>query len=220
MSASTTIDTAGRMDRMYRYQRHVYDLSRKYYLFGRDRMLDGIPVEPGQALLEVGCGTGRNLVALARRHPELSLYGMDASRAMIGSARSAAGRAGVLGQVRLGFGVGETADARDLGRPSGFDHIMFSYALSMFDQPVTALDRAIAMLAPGGCLHVVDFCDQGGLPAWFRRGLVAWLDKFGVHHRPEVARHLRGLAADGRGAFTFQPVGGRYAEILTFRPAR
>jgi hypothetical protein len=41
-----------------------------------------------------------------------------------------------------------------------------------------------------------------------------------VRHRPEVADHLRHLAAGDRGSFTFQPIGGRYAEILTFRPAR
>ncbi|MDH4412604.1 MAG: SAM-dependent methyltransferase, partial [Rhizobium sp.] len=33
---------ADRMDRMYRYQRHIYDLSRKYYLLGRDHMIAGL----------------------------------------------------------------------------------------------------------------------------------------------------------------------------------
>ncbi|WP_027135968.1 class I SAM-dependent methyltransferase [Geminicoccus roseus] len=219
MSATQAIDVAVRMDRMYRHQRYIYDLSRKYYLLGRDRLLTSIPVEPGQALLEIGCGTGRNLVELARLHPELSLYGIDASRAMIDSARASASRAGVLGQIRLGFGIGEQVDARDLGRPNGFDHVLFSYALSMFDEPVLALDQAIGMLAPGGSLHVVDFSDQGELPAWFRRALVSWLARFGVHHRPEVARHLDALARAQKGEFRFQPVARRYAEILTFRPA-
>ena len=27
------------MDRIYRHQRHIYNLSRKYYLLGRDRMI-------------------------------------------------------------------------------------------------------------------------------------------------------------------------------------
>ena len=31
------------MDGVYRYQRHVYDLTRKYYLLGRDRLIDGSP---------------------------------------------------------------------------------------------------------------------------------------------------------------------------------
>jgi S-adenosylmethionine-diacylgycerolhomoserine-N-methlytransferase len=218
MTISSTADVAVRMDRMYRHQRYIYDLSRKYFLLGRDRLLRSIPAKPGDALLEIGAGTGRNLVALAKLHPELSLYGIDASRAMIDTAQAAARRAGVAGRIRLGFGVGEQADARNLGRPNGFDHIVFSYALSMFDEPLAALDRAISLLAPGGTLYVVDFSDQRDLPDPFRRALVAWLDRFGVRHRPEVARHLSELAHHDRGAFTFEPVARRYAEILTFRP--
>lgn len=219
MTTAGTVDVAVRMDRMYRHQRYIYDVSRKFYLIGRDRLLRSIPAEPGDALLEIGSGTGRNLVALAKLHPELSLYGIDASRAMIDTARTVARRAGVAGRIRLGFGVGEQADARNLGRPSGFDHVVFSYALSMFDEPVAALERAVSLLAPGGTLYVVDFSDQADLPDWFRRALIAWLDRFGVRHRPEVARHLRELALADKGTFTFQPVARRYAEIMTFRPA-
>ena len=29
-------DAAALMDRMYRHQRHIYDLTRKFYLLGRD----------------------------------------------------------------------------------------------------------------------------------------------------------------------------------------
>ncbi|WP_235031141.1 class I SAM-dependent methyltransferase, partial [Geminicoccus flavidas] len=210
---------ARRMDRMYRHQRHIYDLTRRYYLLGRNRLLDEIPVEAGDTLLEIGCGTGRNLVRLARRHPELIMVGIDASAAMLGSAREAAARAGLAHRIRLGFGIGEQADAGLAGHPAGFRHVVFSYALSMFDEPVAALDRAIALLAPGGILHVVDFGDAAALPRWFQQGLVAWLDRFGVRHRPEVAHHLRTLAAADRGRFEHRPLAGRYAEIMRFWPA-
>lgn len=58
---------AGLMDGMYRYQRHIYDLTRKYYLLGRDKAIRSLGVPKGGTLLEVGCGTGRNL-AIAHRH--------------------------------------------------------------------------------------------------------------------------------------------------------
>ena len=53
---------AALMDRVYRRQRHIYDFTRKYYLFGRDRLIDAMQPKPGARILEVGCGTARNLI--------------------------------------------------------------------------------------------------------------------------------------------------------------
>ncbi|TIM21480.1 MAG: SAM-dependent methyltransferase, partial [Mesorhizobium sp.] len=50
------------MDGVYRWQRHIYDLTRKYYLLGRDRLIDGLDVPVGGTVLELGCGTGRNII--------------------------------------------------------------------------------------------------------------------------------------------------------------
>ncbi len=74
------------MDAMYRHQRHIYDLTRKFYLFGHDQLLASLPAPPGAAVLEMGCGTGRNLVKLARRAPAARLYGVDVSRVMLDTA--------------------------------------------------------------------------------------------------------------------------------------
>ena len=74
---------------MYRYQRHIYDLTRKYYLLGRDRLIAGLDVPPGGTVLEVGCGTGRNLVLAARRYPAARLFGLDISAAMLDTAQAA-----------------------------------------------------------------------------------------------------------------------------------
>ena len=56
-----------RMDRMYRHQRHIYDLSRKFYLLGRDEALSRLRPAPSDGVLEIACGTGRNLVRLVPR---------------------------------------------------------------------------------------------------------------------------------------------------------
>ena len=77
-----------RMDDMYRMQRHIYDLTRRYYLFGRDRLIEDLGALPGETVCEVGCGTGRNLVLLARRYPETRFMGLDASEEMLKSARA------------------------------------------------------------------------------------------------------------------------------------
>ena len=57
---------AGRMDAIYRGQRHIYDLTRKYYLLGGDGLIHDLAPPAGGSILEVGCGTARNLIAAAR----------------------------------------------------------------------------------------------------------------------------------------------------------
>ena len=56
------ITAAVAMDRMYRQQRHVYDVTRRYYLLGRDQLIRRLAPARGRHVLEIGCGTGRNLV--------------------------------------------------------------------------------------------------------------------------------------------------------------
>ena len=50
------------MDRVYRSQSGIYDLSRKYYLLGRDQLIEALEPPAGGRVLEIGCGTARNLV--------------------------------------------------------------------------------------------------------------------------------------------------------------
>jgi S-adenosylmethionine-diacylgycerolhomoserine-N-methlytransferase len=194
------------MDRMYRHQRHIYDLTRKFYLLGRDRLIRRLALAPGQRVLEVGCGTARNLIALARRHPEVAFFGIDASARMLRTAEAAIARAGLAQRIVLGQGLAEELDAR-----ARFDVILFAYALSMIPAWRAALDRAIAALAPGGSLVIVDFWDQRDLPRWFARALSSWLALFGVHPRLEL---LAGLRDDRLAAVRLSPLYGGYAAEL------
>ncbi|MCB0320128.1 MAG: class I SAM-dependent methyltransferase, partial [Bdellovibrionales bacterium] len=76
------------LDGIYRLQRHFYDLTRKYYLFGRDTVIQRIAQTPPKSVLEVGCGTGRNLNHIARSiRPLPKLCGLDASQEMLKHAR-------------------------------------------------------------------------------------------------------------------------------------
>jgi S-adenosylmethionine-diacylgycerolhomoserine-N-methlytransferase len=214
-------DIRSRMDRMYRPQKLVYDLTRRYYLIGRDRLIEGLAMRPGERLLDLGCGTGRNLALTARRWPGTMLLGVDAAAPMLEVAEARIARDGLAGRARLARGIGESLDVEALfGEPPGLDHVTISYALSMMDDPVAALDRALAVLRPGGRLHIVDFGPMTGVPAPLRAGLRAWLAAFHVHHRPEVEAHLRAAQADGAGRLAAERLLGGYALILRFtRPA-
>ena len=92
------------MDGIYRYQRYIYDATRKYYLLGRDRMLDGLRPPEGGTILEVGCGTGRNLILAARRYPHAKLYGFDISKEMLVTARASIARAGLSDRITVAEG--------------------------------------------------------------------------------------------------------------------
>ena len=156
-----TSDVAGRMDRIYRPQRWIYDLTRKPYLIGRDRLLEDIGARPGETIVEIGCGTGRNLLKLASLHPAARLIGVEPSSVMRAAASAAFRRRDV--DARLFAGTAEGLVAEALGLPGGVDHVVFSYVLSMVDEPARAVDDALALLRPGGSLHVVDFADMAGM---------------------------------------------------------
>lgn len=189
-------DHAGLMDAVYRHQRHIYDATRKYYLLGRDQMIADLAVPEGGRVLEVGCGTGRNLALMARRYPTVQLVGIDISRAMLDTASARLARAGLGDRVDLVGGDASRLDALGLGR---FDRVVFSYTLSMIPDWRRALAQGTAALAPGGSVQAVDFGHMQDLPRLARVLIRAWLARFHVSPRDDLPAVLNGLAAR-RGA--------------------
>jgi len=203
---------------MYRVQRHIYDLTRHCYLLGRDRLLRSLPAASRGQVLEMGCGTGRNLIRLARLRPDLSLCGIDASQAMLDTARAKTRRAGVT--ARLACRLAEDLDqTRDLGLAGGFDAVYFSYVVSIIPEPAAALASAWKLVRPGGALCLVDFGDFAGLPAWFARMLTDWLALFDVRPKPELPALLAGLAESGQGELTRENHRAGYAVLYWLRKA-
>jgi S-adenosylmethionine-diacylgycerolhomoserine-N-methlytransferase len=202
------------MDRMYRYQRHIYDLTRKYYLFGRDGMIRGLGADAGTRVLEVGCGTGRNLALVRRHFPDAQLYGLDISQQMLQSARATF--ASELQPPTFKVADATTFTARDFG-VTGFHRIMISYALSMIPHWEDAIAAALAALEPGGSLHIVDFGQQERLPRLFRSALQRWLTRFHVTPRADLRevldRHRERIGAD----MMFEEIGGGYAWRVVIR---
>ncbi|MDT8279150.1 MAG: class I SAM-dependent methyltransferase [Erythrobacter sp.] len=181
------------MDDVYRGQRHIYDFTRKYYLFGRDTLIKGLAAQPGMRVLEIACGTGRNLATIGKVWPGVRLYGLDISAEMLKSARAAVGA-----EARLGQGDACSFDAAALLGEPQFDRVVLSYSLSMIPDWQGALDHAASLLAPGGALHVVDFGDLAGLPRPLAGLLRAWLAKFHVAPRDDMGT-VAGRIAAARG---------------------
>ena len=216
-----TAETAVRMDRMYRHQRHIYDATRKFFLLGRDGLIERLSLVSGDRVVEIGCGTGRNLVALARRYPGVRLYGIDASAEMLRTAQRHIHRGGLGGRVWLAHGLGEELDAQAMfGLDRPFDAAVISYALTMIPTWPAVVERAVSQLRPGGRLAVVDFWDQHELPGWFQRLLQSWLAVFDVHPRRDMPEFFERLAGDRGGSLTVDSLFGAYAfRVIYHAPA-
>ncbi len=207
---------AAKMDAMYRRQRYIYDLSRKYFLFGRDTLLERLPVRPAARVVEIGCGTARNLVILGSRYPQAQFYGVDISSEMLISSRANIRRRR-LENVAVAVAAAEALDHQAIfGLDAPFDIAFFSYSLSMIPDWRTAIAAALSNLGPGGCLAMVDFWDQKELPTWFEKLLGAWVRRFDVTPRPEILDDLAARRDRGEGKLTVEAVGGRYAFIALF----
>lgn len=205
------------MDRMYRRQRYVYDFTRRYYLLGRDLLIRRLNPASGDHVLEIGCGTGRNLVAAARRYKGAQFLGIDISRQMLKSSDRAIAQANLQSRVRVAF-----ADAADIdpsalfGRPK-FARIFISYSLSMIPDWPRVLDGAVRLLAEGGELHIVDFGRQEHLPYWFRNALRKWLALFHVHPRDEMEQALVALAGRVNARLSIERPYLGYAQYAVLR---
>lgn len=152
-----------KMEGYYRFQAKIYDSTRWSFLFGRHALIHRMPaLDAGSTILEVGCGTGYNLVRLAKKYPQCLVFGLDISETMIEKSGKKSDR---LPNVRL---INEPYGFTSRNRPEKLDAIVFSYTLSMINPQWSALiDAAQHDLRTGGHIAVVDF--EYSRFGWFRR---------------------------------------------------
>jgi S-adenosylmethionine-diacylgycerolhomoserine-N-methlytransferase len=205
------------MDGMYRYQRYIYDLTRRYYLIGRDQLIAELDPPPGGSVLEIGCGTARNLIVAARAYPDVHFFGIDISSEMLGTARRLVDREGLASDIRLARADATTFDPALLFGVPGFSRIFVSYSLSMMPGWQAVLDRALGWVMPGGELHVVDFGGQERLPDWFRLGLRQWLRLFHVTPRDALEAELTLLGLRAGALTVFERPFRGYAQYAICR---
>jgi ubiquinone/menaquinone biosynthesis C-methylase UbiE len=126
-------------------------------------------LQPGDRLLEVGCGPGVALQAAARS-AALSV-GLDHSTAMLGQARRRNHRALIAGRVRL-----VAADAARLPFAGGsFERLLSVNAVYFWPQPLAALGEMYRVLRPGGLLALTVRRRRGGVYDQFRPEALAEL---------------------------------------------
>ena len=208
------------MDRMYRWTRHIYDATRKYYLLGRDTLIKNLDAEDDDVVCEVGCGTARNLIKMAETYPHARFIGIDASDEMLKTAHQSLKKEVLDDVIVVKQGFAQSFDPKAMfNLPQNPDKLVFSYALSIIPPWRESVDHALSLLASGGEIHIVDFGGQEGLPEGFRKFLFWWLDKFHVYHKPEILEYLKRLEFEKRGTLDYVPLYRGYAWRAVFTKA-
>ena len=118
--------------------------------------MDRAAIRPGEAVLDVGCGTGETTLEISRRVGESGkVLGVDVSRPMLSLARRRLEAAG-LSQTRFEEGDAQNQDfARDGFARGGFDLVFSRFGIMFFADPVAAFKNLRAALGKRGRLAFV-----------------------------------------------------------------
>jgi S-adenosylmethionine-diacylgycerolhomoserine-N-methlytransferase len=151
------------MTNYYGAQARIYDATRWMFLYGRQTLIDQIDIRPGDRVLEIGCGTGKNFEAIqCRLNGTGELIGVDCCAPMLDKAGERVLQNNWTNVRLIDLEYGKEPITRGKA-----DVVLFSYSLSMIPDWNMALACAHSELWAGGLIGVVDFCKPANASKWF-----------------------------------------------------
>ncbi|WP_020564069.1 class I SAM-dependent methyltransferase [Methylosarcina fibrata] len=157
-------------------------------------LLQEAEISPGDAVLEVGCGTGTLALLVKRSAPDAAVAALDVDARILAIARRKALAAGLA----IGFQQGS---ASRLPYPDNrFDRVLsgFTFHHLTDEDKRHAAAEAFRVLRPGGEFHLLDF----GKPYTLYGRLVSWA----LRWTEEMDGNVRGLLPDRLRAAGFAEV--------------
>jgi ubiquinone/menaquinone biosynthesis C-methylase UbiE len=150
----------------------------------RTRLLDAANIQPGEHVLDLGCGTGELSLLLKQRQPATQLVGLDPDAKALARAEQKRRVAGCEIEWRQGYAGRAPFPAHS------FDQVVSSLVIHHLtsEQKREAFADILRLLRPGGAFHLLDFGPpRGGI----ERGLTT------VFHQGErIADNLNGRLPD------------------------
>jgi S-adenosylmethionine-diacylgycerolhomoserine-N-methlytransferase len=77
-----------KLDTFYTRQAPIYDLTRRTILFDHDKAVEALELKSTDTVLDVACGTGKNIPRLLKKIKADQIRATDYSHALLGKARS------------------------------------------------------------------------------------------------------------------------------------
>lgn len=147
----------------------------------RSKAVSRLELKRGNRVLEVGCGTGRNLAPLIEAvGAEGQVYGVDLSEGMLAEAKQLCARR-EWQNVEL-----MRADAADYVLPAPVDGVIFSLSYAVIPHHRDALRHAWKQLRPGGYLVIMDAKLPSGIFGKLLHPFVVWKSKLTVLGNPDI----------------------------------
>jgi len=152
-----------------------------------DRWLDGVPeatiasfagtgnpfavgeLQPGECVLDVGCGAGIDSIIAARMVAPGEVVGVDMTPAMLERARASARETGVTNlDLRLGF-----AEQLPVG-DEWADVVISNGVMNLFPDKLAGLQEMARVLKPGGRLQIGDILVSKTVSQKDKRNVDLW----------------------------------------------
>jgi demethylmenaquinone methyltransferase/2-methoxy-6-polyprenyl-1,4-benzoquinol methylase len=147
----------------------------------RRRAAERLNLKPGDSVLEIGCGTGRNFPYLQEQvGPNGVIYGVDLSSGMLRRAQQLCARNGWR-NVEL-----TQADAAEYTAPEPLDGILFGLSYNTMPHHLKVLENAWKQLRPGGRLVILDAKVPAGRAGAVILPFTVWLMKHTLLGNPFI----------------------------------
>lgn len=157
-----------------------YDLLNRIMSMGMDqgwrrKTVKSLRLAPGHRALDLATGTADLAIRIARKHPEVTVVGLDPSRGMLDVGVTKVARRELEDRVELVEG-----DAQALPYPDdSFDAITMAFGIRNVPDRALALREMVRVLRPGGRVAILELSEP-------RKGIMAPLARF--HIRVVVPR--------------------------------